>query len=402
MSPKFFHADNASRVFESGGSLIQFQCYSMFAGATRGVFKADSDRDAAKLMMLARDPTTGVSEIDEQCYVAKKPNGSSGTGQSITTPIEDYSWGHTLRDYPSFTKQTDWESGLFENLMPHKLASDFNCSIATVSSQTSLITRRSVKNTVGPWNSTMMRYNLGKDMSVKDGRPVKVPNHSGVASEQIDDPRVTVHKDKIYISYCIWHRNNYLPRQVLSEFDSSWKWKSSLSPAYGNNGLKDRGQEKNWIWFYSGGCLRFIYRFNPHIVCTVTGNSVTEVHQTTMKDARWYYGEVRGGTPPVKHLGKYYSFFHSSMPWTNRQRRYFMGAYAFDPSPPFEVTNVTPEPLLAGSAHDTRILGGPLVIFPGGALINRGQWTVVFGVNDEACGWIKIPHQQLLEKMVPC
>ena len=77
-----------------------------------------------------------------------------------------------------------------------------------------------------------------------------------------------------------------------------------------------------------------------------------------------------------------------------------MGAYAFNDR--FEIVRMTVEPLLAGSDRDLRLLNGPLVIFPGGAIVNNGKWLVVFGVNDEQSGWIEIPHLDLEANTSPC
>lgn len=96
-----------------------------------------------------------------------------------------------------------------------------------------------------------------------------------------------------------------------------------------------------------------------------------------------------------------------------------MGAYAFLAQPPFPITRVTTEPLLVGSEEDPRVLGGPLVVFPNGAVLTGPDpwpydrialeprmidcrcWTVVFGLNDEACGWLRITMSELEERLVP-
>lgn len=97
---------------------------------------------------------------------------------------------------------------------------------------------------------------------------------------------------------------------------------------------------------------------------------------------------------------EYISFFHSSVYWKGRQKRYIMGAYAFEAKPPFKVTRITPTPLLAGSDQDTRINGGPPCIFVNGSVFDGKEWLLSFGVNDEACGWIRIPHRKLEKRMI--
>ncbi len=105
-------------------------------------------------------------------------------------------------------------------------------------------------------------------------------------------------------------------------------------------------------------------------------------------------------------MGKrYWSFFHSSTERTSPEeprRRYYMGAYSFEQDPPFKIGAISKTPLLVGSELDggSSDMGIPLpVIFPGGAIWKNGRWTVVFGVNDERCAWIEIPHADLLANM---
>src|SRR6266404_557243 len=104
---------------------------------------------------------------------------------------------------------------------------------------------------------------------------------------------------------------------------------------------------------------------------------------------------IRGGSPPVMAEGEYWTFFHSSMPWVPGKRRYFMGAYAFEPHAPFRVTKITGGPLLVGNYRDPWKEGVPLVVFPGGAIYHDGKWFVTLGLNDLKCAWIEIPHDAL-------
>jgi predicted GH43/DUF377 family glycosyl hydrolase len=76
-----------------------------------------------------------------------------------------------------------------------------------------------------------------------------------------------------------------------------------------------------------------------------------------------------------------------------------MGAFAFEAKPPFAVTRITPEPLLAGSEDDLRTLGGPLCVFPCASVLRGDSFLVTLGVNDQSCAWIEIPVADLIEKM---
>ena len=52
-----------------------------------------------------------------------------------------------------------------------------------------------------------------------------------------------------------------------------------------------------------------------------------------------------------------------------------------------------------GSERDFRSFEGPLVIFPNGAVMVKDDVMVSFGVNDENCGWVKIPRKEMEERL---
>jgi predicted GH43/DUF377 family glycosyl hydrolase len=120
-------------------------------------------------------------------------------------------------------------------------------------------------------------------------------------------------------------------------------------------------------------------------------------HKTGEKSLNWDYGIIRGGTPPVMtdNGDEYLTFFHSRLPDEKHRWRYYMGAYAFESQPPFRITRITTEPLLAGSSADVWSKDKPLVVFPCGSRLKDGKWLVTMGVNDLASAWIEIPHADL-------
>ena len=130
---------------------------------------------------------------------------------------------------------------------------------------------------------------------------------------------------------------------------------------------------------------------------------VKETYVTHESSQDWIFGEPRGGTPPVLIGSEYWSFFHSSLPWAGKGklRHYHMGVYAFEAKPPFRITRMTSRPILSGSHRDVLAEKKPLVVFPCGAIIKDGEWTVSLGVNDLASAWIEIPHEQLLKLVQP-
>jgi predicted GH43/DUF377 family glycosyl hydrolase len=146
--------------------------------------------------------------------------------------------------------------------------------------------------------------------------------------------------------------------------------------------------------------LHLVYWTFPHtIVRWDEALRPSEEYITQVWHTGWRHGEPRGGTAPVKVGDEFISFFHSSMPWRPPKRRYYMGAYAFQAEPPFTVTAVTPEPLLAGSLDDPWGEGKPLVVFPCAALHEDREWTISLGVNDLVSARAVIPHHLLMRRL---
>lgn len=224
------------------------------------------------------------------------------------------------------------------------------------------------------------------------------------AEEHWEDPRAIVVNGCLYVSYSNFMTRGYYVHQGIAPVNNRFQGEP-YHPRYGLNSWSIRsnlGHEKNWLWFSHEGELHFIYATRPHVVARTKG--MTPIFTYESPGFTWDYGLPRGGSPPVyvEEDGLYWSFFHSSRdihPTTPPRRRYYMGAYAFEPWPPFRVVLYTRHPLLGGSENDPRELGAPLVVFPCGALISANTWTVSLGVNDCDCAWIKIPHEALRERV---
>lgn len=297
---------------------------------------------------------------------------------------------------PRFTMQTEWKCGQFP-LPLNKDVSHFNPGmVRDGAGQLWMLARKSARNSEGKWNSTLLACKLTDDLRITETIDVKIPR---CKFQQHEDPRVIWKNNRFYVTFCGWSRKPKMaPKQLLAIFNANWQNEGLIQPQFANNLSGSLGVEKNWALFGHGGSFHFIYQFRPHIVVQMNGEIGLVQHLSDPK-VSWNYGEVRGGTPPVQVGDEYITFFHSSLHWRNGQRRYYMGAYAFEAKAPFNVTRITKEPLLVGSENDTRIHGGPPVVFPCGALLENGEWLISFGVNDEACGWIRIPQKELEQKL---
>lgn len=319
---------------------------------------------------------------------------------------------------PSFRDQTTWRTGIFHELEYRKNLVHLNPGIAQDGDgKTWLVSRRwekisSPAYNQSNWHSTLQatQIEIGERVKVIEGSEIELDFGTPPMIEH-EDPRVVFSAGQFAVSYCTWEKQLRVAhgRQGFATFDKQWNLIGSHFPDYGKNKDKTEADfeteedplkpkwEKNWIWFVHKGHWHVVYSFSPFRIYRL-GRYISEPCGAEPKI--WKHGIVRGGTPPVFHAGLYWTFFHSSMPWRGRQKRYYMGAYAFNEQ--FEIARMTPEPLLSGSDRDARMLGGPLVIFPGGAIVNRGKWFVVGGCNDEQCFWIEIPHMDLEKVTIPC
>lgn len=309
---------------------------------------------------------------------------------------------------PSILEQTDWRTGIFNfGKGEHPQCDYFNCGLVERPDGLWLMVRRSVWKTrlIFGMNDIVAFKLGGQDgLTPQIGYRVRFVNTN--ANEQYEDPRTFYYDGKTYLSCCnfVWYRIKKWTgaHQILVVCDDKWDVKQRYDPLYGKNGKGlglNTGHEKNWLWFIHENRLNLIYSANPHTVVEFDGGLRVVTERRTDAKVPWAFGEIRGGTPPVRVGGEYFTFFHSSLPWTKIFRRYYMGCYAFEAKPPFHITRITQQPLLIGSQRDYWVDKKPLVVFPCGALVRGQNWLVTLGVNDLKCGWIEIPHMDLTRRM---
>lgn len=270
-----------------------------------------------------------------------------------------------------------------------------------------LITRKSLLHPELTYGvNSLMAFKLDENHLPQYGIPIEVPQSRG---QHFEDPRVCEHDGRYFLSACnfIIHPDRTWTgaHQVLLEVSEEWRVLRRFDPIYGNNGKgvrHNKGDEKNWLWFWHGGELHMIYQTRPHIVTRWDNTCcVAEEFVTYEGSPNWTMGHPRGGTAPVRVGDQYFCFFHSSTPWTHLQRRYHVGAYSFDAAPPFRIRQMTAKPILSGSQSDPWAKGKPLVVFPCAALFDGNEWVVSMGVNDLVSAWLRIPHAKLLKRLEP-
>jgi predicted GH43/DUF377 family glycosyl hydrolase len=262
-------------------------------------------------------------------------------------------------------------------------------------------------------------YGVNKIWACKLTEPERIPHGGPIllfpnskSDEQFEDPRAVYWNGQTWVACCnfTWFPGDGSwwtgAHQCLGVFrdDEEWTAIARRDPIVGTNKGKPGhtyGQHnKNFIWFFLDGKLHLVYTSDPWLVIEF-GATWEDQIQHIGEGVKWKYGVVRGGTPPVQVDDLFYTFFHSSLHWRGRFRRYYMGAIAFEAKPPFKAVLWTQEPLLTGSQNDPWTQGKPLVVFPCGAILENSQWLISLGINDLKCGWIEIPHADILERLKP-
>lgn len=299
----------------------------------------------------------------------------------------------------SFLEQTPWRAGLYRFQNEGINAQFFNGAIVRAWGKDVLVVRKHNGSPGTMGKNEIWLYDVLDD-NVYNPRKIKFSNSS--SHDHFEDPRALWRNGALMVSYCCFRMGGKYGHQQIAQVEESGYNQFRFSPVYGKNGkdmMSNEWHEKNWTWFDWKGKLMLIYSIaNGHEIVDYSGRVINEVHQSG-SSFEWLWGQPRGGTNPILVGDQYWSFFHSSSMISPKRRRYYMGAYSFESKPPFRILSHTTEPLLAGSDRDPRHMHNPPVVFPCGAIIKDGIWTVSLGINDYREGWIKIPHSDLEGRM---
>lgn len=157
-------------------------------------------------------------------------------------------------------------------------------------------------------------------------------------------------------------------------------------------------REKNWVPFDYKNHLCLAYSLIPHrIFLPLPGTECCFTLAETNNHFEWKWGEPRGGTPALKVGNHYLSFFHSSIDLKTvhsdgeKVPHYFIGAYLFSASPPFEITHVSTKPIIEkgfySGAKYTPYWKPVCAVFPCGILVEGIDVVMTYGRQDHEV-WI--------------
>ena len=231
---------------------------------------------------------------------------------------------------------------------------------------------------------------------------------------QSEDARVFLHQDRMFLIYndnidiiypATWQRRDMFMSELFyknGHFTLTAPLKLVHDEKYPN-----QMWQKNWVPFEKDGALLLAYSIHPHEILYANLNTgKCYPSYTTTPSLNWQFGTLRGSTPPLLIDGEYLAFFHSGMytaspsSWGLEMWHYFMGAYTFSAEPPFQITKITPLPIMSDDFY-TPSGYYKRVIFPGGFVATDTKIYVAYG-KDDCEMWIATLDRDILKKvMIP-
>ena len=214
----------------------------------------------------------------------------------------------------------------------------------------------------------------------------------------VEDPRLFIFNDELYLSYTDGYQmaQAKINPETLQSTESFYIDKPD-----------PKRTEKNWTFFEYENELYSLYDPSKMEVFKMKGKS-WEVFSRCEFDSPWTWGQIRGGTSPVRVGDNYLTFFHSAVPVVTKGiqgRQYFMGAMLFEGKPPFRPIGISRNPIIAGeniTEAIPRLSNKIFVVFPGGVIRRESSWVVSFGYNDLQCRFIDISDDYLKNSFVKC
>lgn len=247
-----------------------------------------------------------------------------------------------------------------------------------------------------PIPATNVLLDLYSELEIRYSRSKHVKFPKGF---HVEDPRLFIYKDELYLSYT----DGYIMGQAKINPDTL---QAENSFYLDKPDPVNRQTEKNWTFFDYEGKLMCLYDASKQEIFEMNGEKHTKLYETKF-DTNWKWGQMRGGTSPVKVGDNYLSFFHSATDIRTIKgpgRQYFMGAYMFEGKPPFKPIAISKEPLIAGeriSDHIPRLSNRIFVVFPAGIIRKENGFNIAFGYNDFECRYVEISDELLKENLVP-
>lgn len=228
---------------------------------------------------------------------------------------------------------------------------------------------------------------------------------------RVYDPRLTRIGDKIFLSYSCApvKANDSLSGSLIGL--TQIHAKDEVIVAKSTVMLKAAFQqqwEKNWVPFNYCNQLHLLYTINPPLILIPSLIDGQCRHLSGSQHAvNWHWGIIRGGTPALLIDGEYLAFFHSSKkdPLTGLHI-YYIGAYTFQPQPPFNLTRISSKPIFhhdfctSPATHIVCSTYSSFVLFPGGLVVKDDLIYVCYGENDSSIKVMEIDKKGLYQSLI--
>jgi len=212
----------------------------------------------------------------------------------------------------------------------------------------------------------------------------------------VEDPRLFIFNNELYLSYT----DGYQMAQAKINHETL-----QAEESFYIDKIYPQRTEKNWTFFEDKGKLLAIYDISKNEIFEMNGSSHTPL--TKLEDKiKWDFGDIRGGTSPIKVDDKFVAFFHSStaIRFKGKEgRQYHMGCYEFDAEYPYTVRSVSKEPIISGEfipENIPRLSNKIYVVFPSGTIKTTDGFKVSFGYNDYQCRYVEVSNELLRNNLI--
>eukprot|EP01031_Cornospumella_fuschlensis_P029313 gene29313-35387_t len=271
---------------------------------------------------------------------------------------------------------------------------------------------------------------------VKNMDQIEVINPSELSARHRlsgNDPRLYLHNHHLYVEYfsavpgtrrdfMLYADRLFYDKSIDALYVQPPQKQLNIDPEMGRH-----VPQKNWMAFefhHAKGnrpILLYVYSINPHRVVhmhSLNGSSlnmttlcVTKHKPTANLPVLWKYDLPRGGAPAklvhTVHGYRFLTFFHS--PHQNHVtyiESYHMGAYLFNPQPPFAITHITPDLIACKQCYDEKLgwtyKAVDYINFPMGFVVRANDTLFLsIGKNDKSAYLLKMNKTALIEYMVP-
>lgn len=238
---------------------------------------------------------------------------------------------------------------------------------------------------------------------------------NAAAFSKHQDPRLIVLRDELYIVYSSFVTIDQMVtrRMVVAKIepcDDGFCINNPIGLLF-FDGASSRW-EKNWVPFCYNNNLLLAYSLIPHrIFKPLIEFGVCPTVSSSASTIDWSWGELRGGTPALLDDDRYLAFFHSSIKIATVHSQgkamphYVMGAYTFAAHPPFEITHISPEPIVGKNFYhgkEYKTWKPVRVVFPMGFIMDDDYIWLSYGRQDFEIWIAKLDKKGLYQSLIAC